>query len=160
MPSTTVAACIPVLIYAALNSLVAQTTAPALIGAWQFTATPETSGDAVSPSIDGLATFTSDGTVTETDTLSVLGRGSPGHGIWQRGPIPGGYFFVRFMSLKPNPNGTLHSKRIVSMFLTVNSTGDEFSGPYDIQVVDTKGDTISTSKGTVDGKLIAHPLLP
>ena len=160
MPSITVAACVPVLFFAALNSVAAQTTAAALVGAWQFTATPETAGDAASPSIDGLTTFTSDGTVSETDTLSVLGRVSPGHGIWQRGPIPGGYFFVRFMSLKPNPNGTLHSKRIVTMLLTVNSTGDEFSGQYEIQVVDTNGDTISTSKGRVDGKLIAHPLLP
>jgi hypothetical protein len=72
----------------------------------------------------------------------------------------GGYFFVRFLNLKPNPHGTLHTKQTVTMFLTVNSTGDQFSGPYDVQVVNASGDKISTSKGTVNGKLIAHPLLP
>ena len=89
-----------------------------------------------------------------------LGHVSPGHGIWQRGPIPGGYSFVRLVSLRPNPNGTLHTKQTVTMFLTLNSTGDQFGGPYEIQIVNANGDTISTSKGKVDGKLIAHPLLP
>src|SRR5262249_17823570 len=125
MQGRTVVGCIPVLIFAALNSMVAQSTGPTLVGAWQFTATPETTADTAPASIEGLATFTSDGTVTETDTTAIRGRVSPGHGIWQRGPIPGGYFFVRFMSLRPNPNGTLHSKRIVTMFLTLNSTGDQ-----------------------------------
>jgi hypothetical protein len=46
------------------------------------------------------------------------------------------------------------------MFLTVNALGDQFSGPYEIQVVNANGDAISTRRGTVDGKLIAHPLLP
>jgi hypothetical protein len=146
-----VAACIPVLVFAVLNSMVAQTTGPTLVGAWAFTATPETKSDVAPPSIEGLATFTSDGTVAETDTMSIVGRISPGHGIWQRGPIPGGYFFVRYLSLRPNPNGTMHSKLIMTMFLTVNSTGDQFSGPYDIQVLDGNGDTMSTSKGAVDG---------
>jgi hypothetical protein len=140
--------------------MVAQTTGPTLVGAWEFTATPEPTAYTAAPSVDGLATFTSDGTVVETDTMSNLGRVSPGHGIWQRGPIPGGYFFVRFLNLRPNPNGTLHTKQTVTMFLTVNSAGDQFSGPYDVQVVNASGDTISTSKGTVNGKLIAHPLLP
>jgi hypothetical protein len=140
--------------------MVAQTMGPTLVGAWQFTATPDPITHAAAPSIEGLATFTSDGTVAETDTMSILGHASPGHGIWQRGPIPGGYLFVRFMSLRPNPNGTLHAKQIVTMFLTVNSTGDQFSGSYDIQTVNANGDTIATSRGIVDGKLIAHPLLP
>jgi hypothetical protein len=46
------------------------------------------------------------------------------------------------------------------MFLTLNSTGDEFSGPYDFQVVSAGGDIISNGKGTVAGKLMVHPLLP
>src|SRR5262249_31146194 len=143
---------------AALNPVVAGP-APTLVGAWEFTATPDTTGS-TPPAIEGLATFTSDGTVAETDTTAILGRVSPGHGIWQNGPIPGGYLFVRFMSLMPNLHGTLQAKRIVTMFLTVNATGDQFSGPYDIQVINTNGDVISTGAGKVDGKLIAHPLLP
>jgi hypothetical protein len=143
-----------------MNSMLGQTTGRTLVGAWEFTDTLQPTANAAAPSVEGLATFTSDGTVVETDTMSILGGISPGLGIWQHGPIPGGYFFVRFVSLRPNPNGTLHTKQTVTMLLTVNSTGDQFSGPYYSQVVDAKGDSISASKGTVEGRLIAHPLLP
>ena len=160
MWSKNLVACLPLIIFAAGNSMVAQTTGPTLVGSWEFTTTPDPGTNAATPSVEGLATFTSDGTVVETDAMSILGRVTPGHGIWQRGPIPGGYFFVRFINLRPNPNGTLHSKQTVTMLLTVNSAGDQFSGPYEIQLVNGSGDTISTSSGRVDGKLIAHPLLP
>jgi hypothetical protein len=153
-------ACVPLLLLVALSPVIAQTTKPTLVGSWEFTATPETTSYASPPTIEGLATFTSDGTAIETDTTGILGRVSPGHGIWQKGPIPGGYLFVRFTSLMPNLNGTLHAKQILIMFLTLNSTGDEFSGPYDFQIVNAGGDIISNGKGTVAGKLMVHPLLP
>jgi hypothetical protein len=152
--------CVPLLLLVALSSLIAQTPTPTLVGSWEFTETSETTSHASPPTIEGLATFTSDGTAIETDTTGILGRVSPGHGIWQNGPIPGGYLFVRFTSLVPNLNGTLHSKQILTMFLTLNSTGDEFTGPYDFQIVNARGDIISNGKGTVAGKLMVHPLLP
>jgi hypothetical protein len=153
-------ACVALLLLVALNPVIAQTTTPTLVGSWEFTATAETTSHASPPTIEGLATFTSDRTAIETDTTEILGRVSPGHGIWQNGPIPGGYLFVRFTSLVPNLNGTLHSKRILTMFLTLNSAGDQFSGPYDFQIVNASGDIISNGKGTVAGKLMVHPLLP
>ena len=154
MPRIILVACVPLLLLVALNPVMAQTTTPTLVGSWEFTATPETTSNASPPAIEGLATFTSDGTAIETDTTGILGRVSPGHGIWQNGPIPGGYLFVRFTSLVPNLNGTLHSKQILTMFLTLNSTGDEFSGPYDFQIVNASGGIISNGKGTVAGKLM------
>ena len=159
MPRMVLVACVP-LFLAALHPVIAQTTTPTLVGSWEFTATPETTSQASPPAIEGLATFTSDGTAIETDTTAILGRVSPGYGIWQNGPIPSGYLFVRFTRLVPNFNGTLHSKQILTMFLTLNSTGDAFSGSYDFQVVNTGGDIISNGKGTVVGKLMVHPLLP
>jgi hypothetical protein len=81
MSSNNLAACVPLLIFAALNSLIAQTKGPTLVGAWEFTATPEPTTYATATSVEGLATFTSDGTVVETDTMSILGRVSSGHGI-------------------------------------------------------------------------------
>jgi hypothetical protein len=160
MPRIILFACVPLLLLVAPSPVMAQTTTPTLVGSWEFTATPETTSYASPHTIEGLATFTSDGTAIETDTTGILGRVSPGHGIWQNGPIPGGYFFVRFTSLLPNLNGTLHSKQILTMFLTLNSTDDEFSGPYDFQIVNAGGDIISNGKGTVAGKLMVHPLLP
>jgi hypothetical protein len=41
------------------------------------------------------------------------------------------------------------------MFLTVNSTGDLFSGTYEFEVVNGKHAVISTG-----GKLMTHPPLP
>jgi hypothetical protein len=60
------------------ESPVAQTTLPSLVGSWEFTATPDTAAASPAPSIDGLATFTSDGSVVETDTTGLMGRVSPG----------------------------------------------------------------------------------
>jgi hypothetical protein len=46
------------------------------------------------------------------------------------------------------------------MFLTVNSTGDLFSGTYEFEVVNGKHAVISTGAGKVAGKLMTHPPLP
>ncbi len=133
--------------------------AQSLTGSWEFTLTPQATR---TPAVqfDGLATFTSDGSVIETDVAEVVGHATPGHGIWQQGPIPNGYLFVQLFSLTPNPNGSLYSKRTLTMLVTVNAAGDEFTGTYQILVVNPAGATIGTGGGTVAGKLIPHPLLP
>src|SRR5712692_1877641 len=55
-----------VLMFLALNRLIAAT-APTLVGSWEFTVMPTTNAHTAAVSIEGLATFTSDGTVVETD---------------------------------------------------------------------------------------------
>jgi len=146
----------------AIQPVRAQTsrTAPSLAGSWEFTLTPQISTTANS-SIAGLATFTSDGSVIETDTSEVVPTRSmtPGHGIWQPSPVFGRWF-IRFASLVANPNATLHSKRIVTMTVTLNSTGDQFSGGYTFESVDPTGHATATGSGTVAGQLMVHPLLP
>jgi len=158
-----------------LNSLAIQpvaaqtaTTIPSLVGSWEFTLTPNASSTSKLP-ISGLATFTNDGSVIETDTSEVIPvqisaggpvlRSTPGHGIWQPSPVFGS-LFIRFTSLVANPNATLHSKKIVTMTLTLNSTGDQFSGGYSFELVDPTGHAITTGSGTVAGQLMVHPLLP
>jgi len=143
--------------FLALNRLIAAT-APTLVGSWEFTVMPTTNAHTAAVSIEGLATFTSDGTVVETDTS--LWPSAHGQGIWQNGPIPGGYLFVRFTSLMANLNGALHTKRTVTMLITVNSTGDRFKGNYTFEVVNGKGDIIASGSGNVTGELMTHPLLP
>jgi hypothetical protein len=116
-----------------------------------------------------LATFTSDGTVIEPDTsevvpipVSTTGSivfGTPGHGIWQPSPVFGS-LFVRFTNLFTYLNSTLHSKRIVTMTVELNSTGDKFGGGYSFEIVDPTGRTITTGSGTVTANLMVHPLLP
>jgi hypothetical protein len=149
------------------------TLASGLVGSWELTLMPD-AGNAPK-AISGLATFTSDGTVIETDTSETTsmpvsaqldtGRervavfGTPGHGIWQPSPVFGS-LFIRFTSLFANPDSTLHSKRIVTMTVKLNTTGDQFDGRYSFVVSDPTGHAITTGSGIVSAKLMTHPLLP
>ena len=72
--------------------------------------------------VAALATFTSDGSVIETNATEVVPMmvertavyGTPGHGIWQPGPAISN-FFIQFISLLLNQNETLHAKKIVTI---------------------------------------------
>ena len=143
-------------------------TSPSLAGSWQFTL------KAISPTatalvpIDALATFTTDGSVVETDsseavpTLTAAGNtiyGTPAHGIWQPAPAVG-YLFIRFTSLLVNDNGTLHARKIVTMSGALDSTGDNFKGNYGFELIDRFGKVLASGSGTMKGQRIVHPLLP
>jgi hypothetical protein len=129
-----------------------------LVGSWEFTAQPNSSS-AEGPAIAGLATFLSSGNVIETDTSEAVLDLTPGHGIWQPSPAFG-HWFVRFTSLVANRDGSLHAKKNVTMTVALNSTGEEFTGGYSFEIVDPTGHVITTGSGTVDGRLMVHPLLP
>jgi hypothetical protein len=118
--------------------------------------------------VSALATFTSDGSVVETDatevtpTLNTAGttvRGTPGHGIWQSGPAFG-TLFIQFVSLLVNENETLHAKKIVTITGSLDSTSNHFEGSYSYELVDPAGVVMATGSGTVTGQRIPHPLLP
>ena len=151
-----------------ISPVMAQTNIPSLAGSWEFTLTPASS-QPPAPAIEGLATFTTDGSMIETDGSEVVPvqtsaggpvlRGTPGHGIWQPSPVFG-QLFVRFTSLLVNPNATLRAKRILTMNLALNSTGDQFSGSYSLEIDDSTGHVLSTGSGVVKGQLMVHPLLP
>jgi hypothetical protein len=145
--------------FALQSVVVAQTggPAPSLTGSWQFT--EQSNSAAVAVVVSGLATFTADGSAVETDTGEAAAHATPGHGIWQPAPVFGS-LYIQFISLSANPNGSLHSKRIVKMFVTPNAAGDQFSGEYSFEVVDPTGRVMTTGSGTVTGQLIPHPLLP
>ena len=138
----------------------AQLSSP-LPGSWDLRLKPSSS-----LTISGLATFTSDGSLVETDSSEVVpGRivantfATPGHGIWQPGPAIGN-LFVRFTSLAINLNGSLRAKRVCTMTIRLNATQDQFSGAYTCQLVDPTGHAIAFDSGTVAGTRMAHPALP
>jgi len=148
--------------------LIAQITSPSLAGSWEVTLVPLTPPDPATFPIPGLATFTSDGSVVETDSTEVIPTitstgttiyGTPGHGIWQPGPVVGN-LFIQFISLFVNHNETLHAKRTVTMTGRLNSTGNQFSGNYSFEVVDPSGHVIATGSGSVTAQRIPHPALP
>jgi hypothetical protein len=136
---------------------------PTLAGSWQFTLTPATPPIPSIP-VPGLATFTPDGSVIETDAMEVVPGpgptyGTPGHGIWQLSPAFTN-FFVQFTSIVANHNGSLHAKTTTTMTVALDSTGTQFSGGYTSQVVDPTGHVTKMISGQVAGQLIPHPLLP
>jgi hypothetical protein len=133
-------------------------TRPALIGSWEFTVTPNPSPSTETP-VTGLATFTSDFTVIETDTNASALHLTPGHGAWQMGPVVG-HWFIRFTSLEATPFGTLRATRVTTMFVTLNSVGNEFNGSYFSEIIDAAGHAITSGSGNVKGQLIQLPLLP
>jgi hypothetical protein len=164
-----VTACLTVgLTLLAIQPLAAQgTSLPSLTGSWQLTLMPATPTASVPVRIPALATFTSDGSVIETDGSEVVRmrvegislHGTPGHGIWQPGPAIGN-LFIQFISLLVNDNETLHAKKIVTMTGSLDSTGNHFTGGYGFELVDLGGAVIATGSGRVSGQKIPHPLLP
>jgi hypothetical protein len=84
---------------------------------------------------------------------------TPGHGIWQPGPVVG-RLFIQFINLLVNPNETLHAKKTVTMTGTLDSTSNRFMGNYSFELVDPTGHVIATGSGTVTGQRIPHPALP
>jgi hypothetical protein len=84
--------------------------------------------------------------------------GTPGHGIWQPGPVAG-RLFIQFVSLLVNRNATLHATKTVTIMIGLDASGNNFSGSYNFELVDPAGH-VKTGSGTITGQKIPHPLLP
>jgi hypothetical protein len=150
----------------AVQPLCAAATTLSLAGSWQFTLTPIASSTPAVP-IPGLATFTTDGSVIETDgsefapipsSTAAVKPSTPGHGIWQPANTPA-TLLVQYISLVLNPDGSLLGRNITTMFLTLPSTGNQFSGTYKTDQ-EIGGVTTVVSSGTVSGTLIPHVPVP
>jgi hypothetical protein len=142
---------------------------PTLVGSWQLTLTP--TSPAGNAAIPGLATFTSDGSVIETDGAELVGTPpssgstpaptSPGHGIWQPAPAVG-HFYVEYISVVVNSDGSLVGKNVTTytgVAIDGTTKPETFTGSYTTDFVSTSGTTRVTS-GKVEGMLIPHPALP
>ena len=140
---------------------------PSLAGSWQLTLTPVSPTASVPVRVAAPATFTSDGSVIETDATEVVPMmvegtavcGTPGHGIWQSGPAISN-FFIQFISLLLNQNETLHAKKIVTITGSLDSTGNHFRGSYNYELVNPGGVVTVTGSGAVTRQKTPHPLLP
>jgi len=154
------------LIAIAVQPMTAAAATPNLTGSWQFTLTPSASPTPTAQ-IPGLATFTADGSVVETDGLAFVPGPSgtaavrpatPGHGIWQLANTPT-TLYVQYISLLLNADGSLYGRNITTMFLTENTRGNQFTGSYTTnQVIGNV--TVVLSSGKVSGTLIPHVPLP
>ena len=139
---------------------------PSLAGSWLITLTP--TGPTPTLSIPGLATFTTNGSLIETDGTEVSPGiitappgptyGTPGHGIWQLGPCMCN-FYVQYFSLVVNADGSLYATNVTTATVTLSSTGTQFSGTY-TTIQEAGGSTKEIASGTISGTLIPHPKLP
>jgi hypothetical protein len=166
------------LVLSANQYLVAQTTTPAsLAGSWSLTFKP--GGSSVTPVVipsDGLATFTADGSVVETDASEFVAPvsatpvvtralggpgGTPGHGIWQTGGALGTYY-IQFTSLYVNTNGSLYARKVVTITAVTSetNTGTQISGNYTYQLTNSSGQVMGSGVGTLTGAKMTHPALP
>ncbi len=148
---------------------VSAATKPALIGSWQLTFTPSTpTPPAIS--IPGLATFTTDGSVIETDGSQVapgpgsstgVTYGTPGHGVWQLLPALTG-FYIQYISVSVNPDGSLYAKNVTvaSVAVTGSGTAVTLTGQYTTTSTGPTGTPPRTTTGTLTGQLIPHQPLP
>jgi hypothetical protein len=169
MSKRTLLACIVSgLIAIVIQPTSASAATPSLAGSWQFTLTPTTPPTPPVVEIAGLATFTTDGSAIETDgsefvpnpaaTTPVAHPASPGHGIWQLGNTPIS-LYVQYFSLLFEADGALYAKNVTTMFVSLNATGDAFTGTYTTDQL-MGGTTKKLSSGTVSGQLIPHIPLP
>ena len=148
-----------------VGSVPAMAAIPSLQGSWRFTLTPAT--PTPSAQIPGLVTFTSDGSLIETDgsELTAISAttgatpSSPGHGVWQLGPSMT-FYYVQYDSITVAANGALISTNQTTMTLTMSSTGQNFSGSYTTSTINPQGMVLKTVSGSVTGVLIPHPALP
>ncbi|HTQ56633.1 MAG TPA: hypothetical protein VMI94_19335 [Bryobacteraceae bacterium] len=144
---------------------------PSLAGSWQLTFTPATPPTPPVVAVPGLATFTSDGSVIETDgtqlapgvpaSNGVPTYGSPGHGIWQLLPSMTGYY-ISYVSLSVNADGSLSSRSVTvaTVGVVTSTNGTTLSGTYTTTTSGPAGMPPKITTGKLTGQLIPHPPLP
>ncbi len=170
MYRNTLLACLSLGIMAVAAPYAGAATTPSLAGSWQLMLISASASGQVA-NIPGLATFTKDGSVIETDGAELVSTpastaptaASPGHGIWQPAPAAG-TLYVQYISIVVGPNGELVGRNVTTMDgvkIAKASTGSTtLSGSFTTQLEDPSGNVQKTTMGTVKGVLIPHPALP
>jgi hypothetical protein len=114
-----------------------------LVGSWWTDVQPT-----VMPPFLGLGTFTADGGVINTTSLSLASPlESPGHGQWiQTGPRT---FAITFFTLNADSAGTVLWTSKVRATVKLSTSGDEFTGTFRVDVFAPDGSPIGSDTGTV-----------
>ena len=118
-----------------------------LVGSWFVTVTPT-----VMPAFVGLTTIGADGSVIETNALTLASSlESPGHGRWVR--ITAHRYALTFVNLEVNPDGSYAGTGKVHATVILTSSG-QLTGTFEVALLDPNGVLLFSDSGTVSGKRI------
>ena len=128
--------------------------AKTIVGAWFSTVTPT-----VIPPFVGLGTFTADGGMVNTTSLS-LGSPleSPGHGQWVR--TGRDTYDVTFFTVTADAAGNHILTSKVRGKLRLSADGNEFTGVFQVDVFDPSGALLGSDTGTIRSRRIEVEPLP
>ena len=132
----------------------------AIVGTWIETVT--ISGEGAPPPFQSLGTFTADGSLVVADqgnvTLEPPIVFSPGHGAWVH--LEGRTFAWTVLELVSDLYGNRLGTLKIRGQYTINEAGDEYTGQFIAELVDTSGILIFSVEGTNEGHRIQVEPLP
>jgi hypothetical protein len=127
-----------------------------------FSQTTESlSSAAVQAPFIALETFHSDGTFIETSLIDYIApQGPPGQGVWEKTGSREFALTIYGVIIGTVTNPQFEGTYKVRSRLTLNNTGEEFSGPFKIEIFDPAGNSITTLDGTAQGRRAKLETLP
>ena len=125
-----------------------------LVGAWLSEVTPT-----LIPAFASLGTFSTDGTLTNISSSSMgFPPESPGYGVWTRAGR--NTYRVTFVTLLGDGAGNLAGTAKIRATVAMTAKGDEFKGPFQVDVYNPAGALLVSDTGTVHGRRITVEPLP
>lgn len=131
-----------------------------IVGAWNIRFVSPTNPPQFQP-IPGVITFTSDGTVLESDGGEVAPTvipgvptqyGTAGHGVWERNGD--GSFLLKIIEVFVFGDNTLSATGTLKFKLRLDADDDYFSGPGTFKFVDPKGNVLASGTEDLQGRRI------
>ena len=124
-------------------------TSKSIVGVWETVVTVRNceTGAPLAPEFQGLSTYNSGGTYTESSGGGNPVLRSPGHGIWER---ENGWrnYSLKFVFLRFSPTGVLIGKQRVFQILELSEDGDQLTSSGRFEVLDLNGNVIGSGCST------------
>jgi hypothetical protein len=126
-----------------------QKTSKSIVGVWETSVTVRNceTGAPLTPEFQGLSTYNSGGTYTESSGGGNPILRSPAHGIWQRERGWRNYS-LKFVFLRFNASGALIGKQRVFQTLELSENGDQLTSSGRFEVLDLSGNVIANGCST------------
>ena len=121
-----------------------------IVGVWETSVTVRNceTGAPLAPEFQGLSTYNSGGTYTESSGGGNPILRSPAHGIWQR---ESGWrnYSLKFVFLRFNASGAFIGKQRVFQNLELSENGDQLTSSGRFEVLDLNGNVVGSGCSTV-----------